>query len=112
MARDTKQAKTIGEHYAAAELARRGWAPALTRDGLEGTDILAVLAGGDRRMIEVQVETATASRWGDISWPLGRKSQQPSAHERECFLLYAVFHDLDQAPRRFVHPRSNLAAAA
>src|SRR3954451_24010296 len=30
---DTKQTKTIGEHHVAAELARRGWAPALTRDG-------------------------------------------------------------------------------
>lgn len=39
---DTKQTKTVGEHHVAAELARRGWAPALTRDGVERTDILAV----------------------------------------------------------------------
>lgn len=39
---DTTQTKTIGEHHVASELARRGWAPALTRDGLERTDILAV----------------------------------------------------------------------
>ena len=50
---DTKQVKTVGEHHVAAELARRGWAPALTRDGLERTDILAVHPGsGERRQIE------------------------------------------------------------
>ena len=38
---DTKQTKSIGEHWAASELARRGWAPAFTRDGLARTDILA-----------------------------------------------------------------------
>jgi hypothetical protein len=38
---DTKQTKTIGEHHVASELARRGWAPAMTRDGIERTDIVA-----------------------------------------------------------------------
>jgi len=53
---DTKQTKTIGEHHVASELARRGWAPALTRDGLERTDILAVhTKPASRRMVEVQV---------------------------------------------------------
>lgn len=36
-----------------AELARHGWAPAMSRDGLERTDILAVLADPEnRRMVE------------------------------------------------------------
>ena len=39
---DTKMVKTVGEHWVCATLARHGWAPALTRDGLERTDILAV----------------------------------------------------------------------
>jgi hypothetical protein len=43
---DTKQTMTIREHPVAAELARRGWAPALTRDGLDRTDILAVMTEG------------------------------------------------------------------
>ncbi len=33
---DTKQTKSIGEHYVCAMLARCGWAPALTRDGSPG----------------------------------------------------------------------------
>ncbi|WP_109470927.1 hypothetical protein [Ornithinimicrobium cavernae] len=110
---DTKQTKTIGEHHVAAELARRGWAPALTRDGLERTDILAVQAEGEgRRMVEVQVKTARAGAWDAIRWVLGERSQQPSEHEREYFVLVAVLHDLAQHPRSFVVPRSHAAAAA
>jgi len=40
VAMDTKMTGTIGEHFACAMLARHGWAPALTRDGLARTDIL------------------------------------------------------------------------
>lgn len=39
---DTKMTKSVGEHWTCATLARHGWAPALTRDGMERTDILAV----------------------------------------------------------------------
>ncbi|WP_210383731.1 MULTISPECIES: hypothetical protein [unclassified Corynebacterium] len=68
---DTKQTKTIGEHHVASELARRGWAPALTRDGLERTDILAVFTEPEwRRMIEVQVKTARVPAGGQANWPL------------------------------------------
>ena len=110
---DTKQTKTIGEHHAASELARRGWAPALTRDGLERTDILAVRANPDnRRMVEIQVKTARGSSWRSISWPLGSKSQGPSQHQREYFVMVAVLHDLTLQPRNFVVPRSHVAAAA
>lgn len=110
---DTKQTKTIGEHHVAAELARRGWAPALTRDGLERTDILAVLAEGrDRRLVEIQVKAARGERMHAISWPLGPKSQGPSLHEREYFVMVAIPHDLQQQPRNFVVPRRHIAAAA
>ena len=110
---DTKQTKTIGEHHVAAELARRGWAPALTRDGLERTDILAVHTGPtSRRMVEVQVKAARGASWPSISWPLGTKSQSAIQHEREYFVLVAVPHDLAVAPRCFVLPRSHVAAAA
>lgn len=110
---DTKQIKTIGEHHVAAELARRGWAPALTRDGLERTDILAVFTNPQkRRLVEVQVKAARGAEWKRISWPLGPKSQGPSAHEREYFVMVAVPHDLTCAPRNIVVPRAHVAAAA
>lgn len=110
---DTKQTKTIGEHHVAAELARRGWAPALTRDGLERTDILAVLAeGAERRLVEIQVKTARGARMDSISWPLGSKSQAPSLHDREYFVMVAIPHDLRDRPRSFIVPRVHVAAAA
>jgi hypothetical protein len=111
--RDTKQSKTIGEHHVAAEMARRGWAPALTRDGLERTDILAVLTTGTKRvLVEVQVKTARGRRMESISWPLGEKSQKPSAHQREYFVMVAVPDDDALPPRSFVVPRTHVAAAA
>ncbi|WP_278314943.1 hypothetical protein [Lolliginicoccus levis] len=110
---DTKQTKTIGEHHVAAELARRDWAPALTRDGLERTDILAVLARGEnRRMVEIQVKTARGPVQDSMSWPLGAKSQGPSLHGREYFVMVAVPVDHEEKPRCFIVPRSHVAAAA
>ena len=110
---DTKQTKTIGEHHVAAELARRGWAPALTRDGLERTDILAVMTVGDgRRLVEIQVKTARGRRIENISWPLGRKSQEPSLSQDEFFVLVAVPTDVTSPPLCFVIPRIHVAAAA
>lgn len=57
-----------------AELARHGWAPAMSRDGLERTDILAVLADPEnRRMVETQVilRGAHPGRRGYVNsiWP-------------------------------------------
>lgn len=108
---DTKQTKSIGEHWAASELARRGWAPALTRDGLERTDILAVHTGDRHQMIEVQVKSIR----GDSprsSWPLGEKSQQPPKHDAEWFVMVAIPADDDRPLRGFVAPRAHIAAAA
>lgn len=110
---DTKQTKTTGEHHVASELARRGWAPVLTRDGLERTDILAVLTEPEnRRLVEIQVKTARGPAWKTISWPLGAKSQSASKHGREYFVMVAVPHDLAVPPRSFILPRSHVAAAA
>jgi hypothetical protein len=59
-AMDTKMVKTVGEHWVCATLARHGWAPALSRDGLERTDILAVnTKSTDRPIVEIQVKTAS-----------------------------------------------------
>jgi hypothetical protein len=110
---DTKMTKTIGEHHVASELARRGWAPALTRDGLERTDILAVMAEGQkRRLVEIQVKGARGSNVDTVSWPLGLKSQQPSMHGHEYFVLVAIPSVSDLPPRDFVVPRIHVAAAA
>jgi hypothetical protein len=108
---DTKQTKTIGEHAVAAELARRGWAPALTRDGLERTDILAVELAGNRTLVEVQVKAARG-RGPRLSWPLGEKSQQPALHPREWFVMVAIDELVSEPLRFFIVPRDHVAAAA
>jgi hypothetical protein len=111
---DTKQTKTIGEHHVAAELARREWAPALTRDGLERTDILAVLTDKDapRRLIEIQVKAARGTNMNRILWPLNAKAQQPSLHGREYFVMVAIPGVSSLPLRNFILPRSHAAAAA
>lgn len=110
---DTKQTKTIGEHHVASELARRGWAPAMTRDGIERTDILAVMTSDkSRRLVEIQVKAARGAKFENISWPLGPKSQDPISSENEFFVLVAIPDDLTLAPRNFVVPRRHIAAGA
>ena len=65
--------KTAGEHWVCATLARYGWAPALTRDGLERTDILAVGTQlAHRPTIEIQVKDRLTA---------GRDYQLASGHE-------------------------------
>jgi len=71
---DTKMVKSVGEHWVCATLARHGWAPALTRDGVERTDILAVATTlQDRPMVEIQVKTASKMS-NTTSWPLSSKA--------------------------------------
>ncbi len=108
---DTKQTKSIGEHQVCSMLARFDWAPALTRDGLERTDILAVQTQGDRPMIEVQVKSIRGVG-DDVSWPLGLKAQSPAAHDREWFVLVAIPGNPLHQIRNFVVPRNHVAAAA
>jgi hypothetical protein len=56
---DTKLTGSAGEHYVCSMLARYGWAPSLTRDGLERTDILAVHSV-ERWLIEVKSRLCAA----------------------------------------------------
>ncbi|MBD7919160.1 hypothetical protein H9657_12850 [Cellulomonas sp. Sa3CUA2] len=109
MAVDTKMTGTIGEHYVCAMLARHGWAPALTRDGLARTDILAAQTTGERRAIEVQVKSIRSAA-KNPDWPLGTNSQGVALNDREWF----VFVLIDPSPagnmRTFVVPRDHVAA--
>ena len=102
--------KSAGEHWVCAALARHRWAAALTRDGIERTDILAVHTGdGDRRMIEVQVKAHRGAGPG-ANWLIGTKAQQPAVSDREWFVLVLLDPDPLIPPRSFVLPRDHLAA--
>jgi hypothetical protein len=107
---DTKMTKTVGEHWVCATLARHNWAPALTRDGIARTDILAVgTLLAHRPTVEIQVKTAsdTGSR---TSWPLGRITQLTAASEHEWFVL-VLLPKFPLAPTAFVVPRDHVSAA-
>ncbi|WP_091276201.1 hypothetical protein [Micromonospora haikouensis] len=108
---DNKMTKSAGEHWVCSVLARLGWAAALTRDGLERTDILAVHSQPPRRMIEVQVKTA--NDLGKPNWMINSMAQQPALSEREWFAFVLLPPgDGWQTPRTFIVPRDHAAAAA
>jgi hypothetical protein len=107
---DNKMTKTVGEHWVCATLARHGWAPALTRDGIERTDILAAATHlAHRPTIEVQVKTATTG--SQITrWHLGGVAHAVARSPREWIVLVSV-PGLPTAPRGFVVPRDHVSAA-
>ena len=107
---DRKMTKTVGEHWVCATLARYNWAPALTRDGIARTDILAVGTDLARRpTVEIQVKTASVSG-NRTSWQLGGVTQLIAASEHEWFVL-VLLPKFPLAPRGFVVPRDHVSAA-
>jgi hypothetical protein len=106
---DTKLVKLVGEHWVCSVMAGHGWAVALTRDGLERTDILGVHSD-TRRMVEVQVKTA--SHMPRPNWPLGLKAQQVAESDQEWFVLVALAESPTGPHRAFVVPRDHVSAAA
>jgi hypothetical protein len=105
MALDPKLTKSAGEHLVCGELARRGWAASLTRDGLERTDVIA-LHTSSREMLEVQVKAAGTK----ASWWTGRKGLVPAAKDREWY-VFVHLGNPDDPPRYWVLPRDHVAAA-
>jgi len=64
-------------------LSRRGWSPALTRDGIARTDILAVATHIESRpTIEVQVKTANGGT-ERTSWFFGTKTQDAPVRQAD-----------------------------
>lgn len=106
---DTKLTGLVGEHWVSAVMAGHGWAVALTRDGLEHTDILGVHSS-TRWLVEVQVKTASHGR--SPNWPLNLKAQESAKTDREWFVLVALASSPAGTHRAFVVPRDHVAAAA
>jgi hypothetical protein len=108
---DTKMIKTIGEHWVCATLARYNWAPALTRDGIERTDILAVGTHiSSRPTIEIQVKT-TKYYGRSTTWLLGTEEPPIARSKHEWFVLVLLPPHLEAPPWAFVVPRDHVAAA-
>lgn len=112
MPRDTKATKSVGEFWACCKLAMNGWAPALTRDGLERTDILAErnadksLKPGEVSLISVQVKTSRNERW-----PLNVDRIGAQRNDAEWFVLVG-WADKTQELSSYVVPRDHVCAAA
>ena len=104
---DNKMTKSAGEHWVCSILSRLGWAAALTRDGIERTDILA--ANSDGRHLSIQVKTTTTFR--SPRFRTGSKCCTPSVSPGEWFVFVALSPDALQLPRAFVVPRDHVAAA-
>ncbi|GAB3471938.1 hypothetical protein AB1207_24095 [Kineococcus endophyticus] len=115
---DNKMLKTAGEHWVASTLALHGWAPALTRDGIERTDILAVHVAEARTAIEVQVKTSSDGRnvdGGRGVFMLGRKGLLPSQSLHEWFVLVVLARPTPERPApeppaAYVVPRDHASA--
>lgn len=112
MVADNKMTKSVGEHWTCSELARSGWAPALTRDGLERTDILAVATHlPERPTIDVQVKAANETA-GVTSWPLGYADKMEARSDREWFVLVLIPRARNGQVRGYVVPRTHVTAAS
>jgi hypothetical protein len=102
------------QHWVCATLARLGWAPALTRDGIARTDILAVgthFVGRPR--IEIQVKTSNVpSPDSQIreNFQLLRVKGEIARSEHEWF-AFVLIPPFPQALRTFIVPRNHVCAA-
>lgn len=103
---DKKIVKSSGEHWVCSVLSRLEWSVALTRDGVERTDILAVNQNSDHRSI--QVKTSSPAR--HQRFHLGEKGCLTSRSENEWYVLVALEDCEWASPRSFVVPRNHVAA--
>jgi hypothetical protein len=107
---DNKATKSAGEHWVCSVLARQGWGAALTRDGLERTDILAVDPTAEpRHTIEAQVKTCTDVRDRSGTWPL--KAVPFALSDDEWYVFVELDPKTTDQPRSFIVPRDHAAAA-
>jgi len=90
---DNKLTKSAGEHSTCAALSRLGWAVALTRDGLERTDILAVDTES-RQTIEIQVKTANSN--SRPTWVLGLKGTAEARTDHEWYVFVLLPQEVEQ----------------
>lgn len=108
MRSDTKAVKSVGEFWTCCKLAMNGWAPALTRDGLARTDILAErsLPPFDAAQISIQVKTSRNGRWR-----LNPNRIDAAHSPREWFVL-VEWNESTQALASYVVPRDHVSAGS
>jgi hypothetical protein len=106
---DTKLTKSAGEYWVCSVLATLGWAAALTRDGLERTDVLAAHTETGQQ-ISIQVKAASPA---SKNWRVNTKAQMPQRHgQEEWFVFVSLTEPGWSAPVGYVVPRDHAAAGA
>jgi hypothetical protein len=100
---EKKLVKSAGEHWVCGVLSQMGWAAALTRDGLERTDILAVNKAGHHLSIQVKTTTTAVKP----KFMFGSKVIEPSVSLNEWYVLVALPVDVLSPTRAFVIPRDH-----
>ena len=103
---DKKLVKSAGEHWTCGILSQMGWAVALTRDGIERTDILAVNSKGQHLSVQVKTTTKTAKP----KFMFGSKVVERAVSSNEWYVLVALPGDISASPRAFVVPRDHASA--
>jgi hypothetical protein len=106
---DTKLVASAGEHFVCSVLAQLGWAASLTREGVAHADLLAVSTAPGRRMIEMQVKTASGPK---PNWPMGSAWLVAAESDREWYAFVLLGQAVRTRPRCFVIPRDHAVAAA
>lgn len=103
---DKKATGAAGEHWVCSVLSGLGWAAALTRDGVERTDVLA--SHPDGKLVSIQVKTASSS---SARFRAGSRSCLPSPPSaEEWFVLVRLAQKPWEAPCAYVVPRNHVAA--
>ena len=96
-----------GEHFATAELARRGFLVTLTRGSAPGIDVLAYLPR-TRRTAALQVKTADGKKQSHGKWIMNAKDEDEFAIRSDAFIF--VFLPKEFGPAEFSIVPSKIVA--
>jgi hypothetical protein len=107
---DKQNRGAAGEYLVCGLLAELDWVPALTREGIARTDILAVHAE-TRRMVTIQVKTHSCDMGEPARWALGNKDIVAALDPSEWYVMVKLEGPAPAKSRFFVVPRDHVAAA-
>ena len=97
-----------GEHFAAAELTRRGFLVTLTRGNAPGVDLLAYHPE-TQRTVAIQVKTALGSKQKRGHWIMNQKDEDQESVRSQVFIFVYLPKELEQPPEYTVVPSTTVA---
>ena len=98
----------VGEHYAAAELTRRGFLVTLTRGNAPGVDLLAYHPA-TQKTVAIQVKTALGSKQKRGQWIMNQKDEDQESLRSHVFIFVYLPKELDQSPEYTIVPSVTVA---